>query len=130
MLEILDRITKGQGKIEDIDLLEELSNEIKNNSLCGLGQSAPNPVLSTLHYFRDEYEAHIIQKRCPALQCTALISYVIDTEKCIGCTVCKKNCPTHCIEGELKKPHTINIDNCIRCGSCYTKCTFGAIQRL
>ena len=130
MLEILDRITKGEGKIEDLDMLEDLSNEIIKNSLCGLGQSAPNPVLSTLHYFRDEYEAHINEKRCPALQCTALIRYEIVAEKCIGCTLCKKICPTSCIEGELKKPHKIDADNCIRCGNCYPKCKFEAIARV
>jgi len=129
MLETLDRITKGEGKIEDLDMLEELSNEIKNNSLCGLGQSAPNPVLSTLHYFRDEYEAHINEKRCPALQCTALIRYEIDAEKCIGCKACKKVCPTQCIEGELKQPHKIDTEKCIRCGACYPKCKFESIRK-
>ncbi|MCL2502571.1 MAG: NADH-quinone oxidoreductase subunit NuoF [Bacteroidales bacterium] len=129
MLEILDRITKGEGKIEDLDTLEDLANEIIKNSLCGLGQSAPNPVLSTLHYFRDEYEAHILQKRCPALQCTALISYEIDAEKCIGCRLCQKVCPPQCIKGELKMPHVIEAEQCVRCGSCYTKCKFGAIRK-
>ena len=129
MLEALDRITKGEGKMEDLDMLEDLANEIKNNSLCGLGQSAPNPVLSTLHYFRDEYEAHINEKRCPALQCTALIRYEIDSEKCIGCRLCKKACPTQCIEGELKMPHKIVTENCIRCGSCFPKCKFEAIRK-
>ena len=129
MLEILERITKGEGKIEDLDMLEDLSNEIKNNSLCGLGQSAPNPVLSTLHYFRDEYEAHINEKRCPALQCTALIRYEIIADKCTGCRVCKKICPTQCIEGELKNPHKIDTENCIRCGNCHTKCKFEAIRK-
>jgi NADH-quinone oxidoreductase subunit F len=129
MLEILDRITKGEGKIEDLDMLEDLSNEIKNNSLCGLGQSAPNPVLSTLHYFRDEYEAHINEKRCPALQCTALIRYEIVEEKCIGCRLCQKNCPVQCIIGELKQPHKIDAEKCIRCGACYPKCKFEAIRK-
>ena len=128
MLEILDRITQGKGKIEDLDRLEDLAHEIKNNSLCGLGQSAPNPVLSTLHYFRDEYEAHINDKRCPALQCTALIRYEIIAEKCIGCRLCQKNCPTNCIEGELKKPHRIISENCIRCGNCFQKCKFEAVR--
>jgi NADH-quinone oxidoreductase subunit F len=129
MLEILERITKGEGKIEDLDTLEDLSKEIINNSLCGLGQSAPNPVLSTLKYFRDEYEAHINEKRCPALQCTALIRYEIDAEKCIGCKVCKKVCPANCIEGELKQPHIIDIEKCIRCGACFPKCKFEAIRK-
>ena len=129
MLETLERITQGEGKMEDLELLEDLANEIKSNSLCGLGQSAPNPVLSTLHYFRDEYEAHILEKRCPALQCTALIRYQIDAQKCIGCKVCQKACPTQCITGELKQPHVIDADNCIRCGSCFSKCKFGAIKR-
>jgi len=129
MLEILERITKGEGKIEDLDTLETLAGEIRNNSLCGLGQSAPNPVLSTLRYFREEYEAHIHEKRCPALQCTTLIHYEVDAEKCIGCRVCQKACPTQCIQGELKIPHVIDAENCIRCGSCYTKCKFDAIKR-
>jgi len=129
MLEILERITKGEGKIEDLDTLEDLAKEIINNSLCGLGQSAPNPVLSTLKYFRDEYEAHINEKRCPALQCTALIRYEIDAGKCIGCKVCKKVCPTNCIEGELKQPHKIDTERCIRCGACFPKCKFEAIRK-
>jgi NADH-quinone oxidoreductase subunit F len=129
MLEILERITKGEGKMEDLDMLDDLANEIKNNSLCGLGQSAPNPVLSTLTYFRDEYEAHINEKRCPALQCTALIRYEIDAKKCIGCRVCAKNCPVSCIEGEVKKPHKIDMEKCIRCGACFAKCRFEAVRR-
>ena len=129
MLEILDRITKGEGKIEDLDTLEDLANEIIKNSLCGLGQSAPNPVLSTLRYFRDEYEAHINEKRCPALLCSALVRYEIIAEKCIGCKVCKKVCPTQCIEGELKMPHKIDSEKCIRCGACYPKCKFEAIRK-
>jgi NAD-dependent dihydropyrimidine dehydrogenase PreA subunit len=129
MLEILERITNGEGKIEDLDTLEDLSKEIINNSLCGLGQSAPNPVLSTLKYFRDEYVAHINEKRCPALQCNALIRYEIDAAKCIGCKVCKKVCPTQCIEGELKTLHKIDAEKCIRCGACYPKCKFEAIRK-
>jgi len=129
MLEILDRITKGEGKIEDLDTLEDLAKEIIKNSLCGLGQSAPNPVLSTLRYFRDEYEAHINEKRCPALLCSALVRYEIVAEKCIGCKVCKKVCPTQCIEGELKMPHKIDTEKCIRCGACYPKCKFEAIRK-
>ena len=129
MLEILERITKGEGKMEDLDTLEDLAREIIANSLCGLGQSAPNPVLSTLKYFRDEYEAHINEKRCPALQCSALVRYEVDAEKCIGCKLCKKNCPVQCIEGELKQPHKIDNEKCIRCGICYAKCKFEAIKK-
>jgi NAD-dependent dihydropyrimidine dehydrogenase PreA subunit len=129
MLEILERISQGEGKMEDLDTLEDLANEIITNSLCGLGQSAPNPVLSTLHYFRDEYEAHIVEKRCPAVQCTALTRYEIVAEKCIGCTLCKKNCPANCIDGEVKKPHTICQQTCIRCGNCFQKCKPKAIRK-
>jgi len=128
MLEILDRITNGKGKEGDIELLEELSYQIKDNSLCGLGQTAPNPVLTTIKYFRDEYEAHIRDKKCPALVCKKLLTYEVDPEKCTGCTVCAKNCPTNCIDGERKEVHFIRQEDCIHCGTCYSKCKFDAIK--
>ncbi len=127
MLEILTRITEGNGTEEDIPKLLELAEQIKKNSLCGLGQTAPNPVLTTLKYFRDEYEAHIRDKKCPAGQCKALIEFKIDPEKCIGCTACAKNCPVNCISGEVKKVHSIDQDACIKCGTCKAVCKFGAV---
>ena len=129
MLEILTKITKGQATMEDLDKLEDLCYYIKNNSLCGLGQTAPNPVLSTLRYFRDEYEAHIKEKRCPAGVCNALLSYVIDRDKCRGCTLCAKTCPAGAIIGTVKNPHIIDTDKCIKCGACMEKCHFGAIYK-
>jgi NADH-quinone oxidoreductase subunit F len=127
MLEILDRITKGEGAEGDIEKLEELAHQIKNNTLCGLGQTAPNPVLTTIKYFRDEYEAHIHEKKCPAKKCKQLLTYTIDPEKCTGCTVCAKNCPVNAISGERKQVHAIDQDVCIKCGVCYTKCNFDAV---
>jgi NADH-quinone oxidoreductase subunit F len=127
MLEILERITAGEGKENDIDLLEDLAEKIKNSSLCGLGQTAPNPVLTTLKYFREEYEAHIIDKKCPAHNCAALLTYTIDNELCTGCTLCAKKCPTECISGEKKGPHTINQEDCIQCGHCFDVCKFDAV---
>lgn len=129
MYEILDRITKGNGTLEDIDKLEELCYYIKENSLCGLGQTAPNPVLSTLRYFRDEYIAHVVDKKCPAGVCKALLSYVIDPDKCRGCTLCARTCPNGAIEGSVKEPHVIRPDKCIKCGACMEKCKFGAISK-
>ncbi|SHH77773.1 NADH-quinone oxidoreductase subunit F [Sporobacter termitidis DSM 10068] len=128
MLEILTRITEGNGTEEDIPKLLELAEQIKKNALCGLGQTAPNPVLTTLRYFRDEYEAHIRDKKCPAKQCKSLIQYSIDPEKCVGCTVCAKNCPVKCISGTVKKPHTIDQTICTKCGTCKTVCKFGAVS--
>ncbi len=128
MKEILERIVKGEGKDGDIELLEELCLAIKDGALCGLGQSAPNPVLTTIKYFRSEYEEHIKNKRCPAKQCRDLMHYVIDPKICIGCTVCAKHCPTSCITGQLKQPHSIDAAKCIRCGMCISRCKFGAIS--
>ncbi len=128
MLQILTRITQGKGKDGDIELLEELSQVVAETSLCALGQTAPNPVLSTLRYFRDEYEAHIKDKKCPAKVCKDLITYSIDEEACRGCLVCKKLCPQEAITGEKKQPHRINQDKCIKCGICLENCKFGAIR--
>ncbi len=127
MLEILNRITDGKGKAEDIDTLLELSTNIKDGSLCGLGQTAPNPVLTTLRYFRDEYEAHIMHKKCPAKKCKALLTYEIVPDKCTGCTVCAVKCPVKAITGEKKQVHFINQETCIKCGDCYSRCKFEAI---
>ncbi len=129
MLEMLEKITKGQATLEDLDKLEELCYYIKQNSLCGLGQTAPNPVLSTLRYFRHEYEAHIVEKRCPAGVCKALLSYRIDPDKCKGCTLCSRVCPNNAIIGSVKNPHAIDPDKCIKCGACMEKCKFGAIYK-
>jgi len=129
MNEILTNITEGRGKIEDLTLLEELGKVIKDASLCGLGQTAPNPVLSTLRYFRDEYIAHIEEKKCPALVCKAFILYMINNEKCTGCGICRKNCPEKAIEGEIKKPHSIVQDKCAKCGICYDLCEFNAVLK-
>lgn len=127
MLEILQRITEGEGREGDIEMLEELSVQIKENSLCGLGQTAPNPVLTTLRYFRDEYQAHIFDKKCPALACKKLVTYKVFDDKCTGCTVCAKNCPVDAISGSRKEIHFIDQEKCIRCGVCYAKCKFDAI---
>ena len=126
MLEILERITNGKGEEGDIEKLQTLAENIKSSALCGLGQTAPNPVLSTIKFFRDEYEAHIKEKRCPAHHCQALLSYII-TDKCKGCTACARKCPVNCISGEVKKQHVIDQTKCIKCGTCMATCKFGAI---
>ena len=129
LLEILTKITKGEGTLEDIDKLEELCYSIKNSALCGLGQTAPNPILSTLRYFRDEYVAHVVDKKCPAGVCKALISYKIDADKCKGCTKCARNCPVGAISGAVKQPHVIDGSKCVKCGVCVDNCPFGAITK-
>ena len=129
MREILDKITDGKATLEDLDKLEELANYIKQNSLCGLGQTAPNPVLATLRFFRDEYIAHIVDKKCPAGVCKALLNYSIDVDKCRGCTACARKCPVGAISGTVKKPHVIDSDKCIKCGACMDTCKFGAVVK-
>ena len=128
MLEILTRIVDGNGKEDDIELLEELCYGIKNGALCGLGQTAPNPVLTTIRYFRDEYISHIKDKKCPAKECTNLLTYSINAEKCVGCSLCSKKCPASAISGEVKKSFTIDTEKCIKCGQCKTACRFGAVE--
>lgn len=128
MQEILTRICEGKGVIGDLDLLQEIAETVQTASLCGLGKTAPNPVLSTLRYFREEYEAHIFEHRCPAGVCRDLTEFYIDAQKCTGCTLCAKNCPVGAVVGEAKVPHVIEQDKCIRCGECINNCKFGAVQ--
>ncbi len=128
LLEYLDKITKGQGTMEDLDEMEALCYYIKDNSLCGLGQTAPNPVLSTLKYFREEYVEHVKNKRCPAGVCKDLMQYVI-SDKCTGCTLCSRKCPTNAITGKVKEKHIIDQTKCIKCGVCFDVCKFKAIEK-
>ena len=129
LLELLNKITDGKGTMEDLDKIEELAEFIKANSLCGLGQTAPNPVLSTMRYFRDEYVEHIVNKRCPAGVCKALLNDKIDPVKCKGCTLCARNCPVGAISGTVRQPHSIDTTRCVKCGACVEKCKFGAISK-
>ncbi|MDW5299338.1 MAG: NADH-quinone oxidoreductase subunit NuoF [Sedimentibacter sp.] len=129
MLDILERITQGNGTMEDLEELESLANSVKESSLCGLGQTAPNPVLATLRYFKDEYLAHVVDKKCPAEHCKALLTYKINKDICTGCTLCSRKCPVNAIEGTVKNPHVINQELCIKCGNCYSVCKFGAVEK-
>ena len=129
LLEMLDKITSGNGTLEDLDKMEELCHYIQANALCALGQTAPNPVLSTLKFFRDEYEAHVVEKRCPAGVCKKLLRYEIDPDKCRGCTACARKCPVNAITGVVKQPHVIDQAKCIKCGTCMDTCRFGAISK-
>ena len=130
MLEILERITEGRAVMEDLDKLERLARLVRKTSLCGLGQSAPNPVLSTLENFREEFIAHVKDKRCPACRCQNLIRYEIEPRKCTGCTLCSKRCPVSCISGNRKEAHLIDQGKCIKCGECYNACKIDAIRRI
>jgi ferredoxin len=128
MLEILERIVAGEGEEEDIDTLIQLGESIKVGALCGLGNSAPNPVLTTIKYFKDEYLAHIKEKRCVAKKCSKLIRFEIEEEKCKGCSLCSKKCPVDAISGVVKSPFSIDSDKCVRCAQCFDSCKFGAIE--
>ena len=129
LLEMLTKVTKGQATLEDLDKMEELCHYIKENSLCGLGQTAPNPVLSTMRYFKDEYIAHVVDKKCPAHVCKDLLSFEIDPTKCRGCSLCARNCPAGAITGVIKSPYSIDQSKCVKCGACISKCNFGAISK-
>ena len=129
LLEMLNKITDGKATMEDLDKLEDLCNYIKANSLCGLGQTAPNPVLATLKFFREEYVAHIRDKHCPAGVCKALLVYAIDADKCRGCTACARKCPVGAISGKVKEVHSIDPNKCIKCGVCMDTCKFGAVVK-
>ena len=129
LLGLLTKITEGEGTLEDLDTIEELCYHLKSSALCGLGQTAPNPVLSTLKHFRDEYVAHVVEKRCPAGVCKNLLRYTIDPTKCKGCTLCAKNCPAGAISGAVRAPHVIDQSKCIKCGVCMDNCRFSAILK-
>ena len=128
MLEILERIVAGNGKLEDLDLLEELANMITETALCGLGKSAALPVMSTLKVFHDEYVEHVVEKKCASHTCTALRKFIISPERCKGCSKCARNCPVGAISGKIKEPFTIDTEKCIKCGACASACAFGAIH--
>ncbi len=130
MLEILERIVGGTGTMEDIDLLEELAQTVSKTALCGLGKTAANPVLSTLKYFREEYIAHVIDKKCPAGECQALKTFKINADKCKGCSKCARQCPVGAISGEIKNPFSIDPEKCIKCGACKDACPFGAVEEV
>ena len=129
MLELLTKITDGKGEKEDLENIKEIAEHMKSSSLCALGQSAPNPILSTLAHFGDEYEAHISEKRCPAGVCKSLLNYYINPDKCRGCTLCLRNCPANAISGAVKNPHEIDLKKCIKCGQCIAHCKFNAIEK-
>ncbi|MBQ3098323.1 MAG: 4Fe-4S binding protein, partial [Kiritimatiellae bacterium] len=129
LLEMLNNITEGKGTLEDLDKMEDLCHYIQKNAMCALGQTAPNPVLSTLKYFREEYEAHVVEKRCPAGVCKKLLSYEILADKCRGCTACARKCPVGAISGTVKQPHVIDKSKCVKCGVCMETCKFGAILK-
>ena len=129
LLELLTKVTDGTATMDDLDEMEKLCYYIKDNALCGLGQTAPNPVLSTLKYFRHEYEEHILEKKCSAGVCKHLLHFEIDKEKCIGCTLCARNCPVNAISGSVKQPHEIDQTKCIKCGVCMQNCKFKAISK-
>jgi NADP-reducing hydrogenase subunit HndC len=130
MLYILDRITDGEGQVGDVERLEELAELLEGTALCALGKTAANPIISTIRYFRDEYDAHIQEKRCPAKECRGLFRYEIDSEACKACGICMKNCPVDAITGEKKVPHVIDQDKCTLCGTCWEKCPFAAVLKV